>query len=520
MLLFQTMSPLIILTLWTAINAQTIHLEDLNNNKGYIPIKTDEVKLIDYYYNTLHTINTSEYEQTLELIRRNINILTTSTVESKTILETVNRYFELVKTKINNLIPHPRRKRGLLNFLGKGLNYVAGTMDNDDRTHIETSLKTISENEADLLNKVNKNIITNNFLSLQIKNITQHINVQQTLITNYLNKFKDISQNNIATLRDEINFLQQVYQIDNDISLLTNHITDIEQTILSSKIGLITKDILTKTELDLIDDFDEYLNIKTSVSSRNEIITITVGIPKYSKESLSKIIIEPIPTIQNRSLLSKFNTILVSPIHKIYYSNVKDNLRNNLEEIRDNCLDSIIQPREIQCRTKHFDQQEIKQITPGILIFKHFYDNFEHDCNIGNIRMEGTFMVKFENCKIRVGNKTYFNHHFRVHDKIILPKFIKSIKENNTFADIKIEELYLKQISNENDMNTILLHSKNNNIISLSSDIFIITIIILLIVLYTYMNRYSRKLVISSEPQTNSGGVTIRPTNPKVFELH
>lgn len=49
----------------TATKAQTLDIQDLSNNNGYIPIKTGETKTIEHYTKILHIINTTEYERTL-----------------------------------------------------------------------------------------------------------------------------------------------------------------------------------------------------------------------------------------------------------------------------------------------------------------------------------------------------------------------------------------------------------------------------------------------------------------------
>lgn len=158
----------------------------------------------------------------------------------------------------------------------------------------------------------------NNIISSQIHSIPAHINSQQLTISNYLNKFKEIVQNKIATLEDEIISIQQAYQIDNSISLLRNHIEDIGQVIFSSKLGIIPRDILTKTELDLIDDFDSYSNVKITVIFHENAIVIVLLIPKYSKQTLSKLLFEPMPTIENKSLLIIYSEVLVDSHNKLY----------------------------------------------------------------------------------------------------------------------------------------------------------------------------------------------------------
>ena len=63
-------------------------------------------------------------------------------------------------------------------------------------------------------------------------------------------------------------------------------------------------------------------------------------------------------------------------------------------------------------------------------------------------------MIKFENCKINALNKTYTNVNLKIYDTLILPNLITKIKEsNNTKLNMKLENLYLKQLQHENNKN-------------------------------------------------------------------
>ncbi|KAI8126852.1 Retrovirus-related Pol polyprotein from transposon 17.6 [Lucilia cuprina] len=241
----------IILTLFMTTNAQYLVIQDLTYN-GYIPIKLDDIRPIETYSKIIHIIN--------------ITII----------------------------------KRG--NLLGKGLKITTGTMDSEDEEHINYSLKQLYENNGLLTKTIHNLTLINNFFSDQIKNIIYHINIQEIHVGKYLNQFKNIFQNKIATLEDEILFMQHIYQINNDIALLRNHIDDIGQVVFSSKLGIIKTDILTPKEMDLITDFDSYVNIKTSVALHDGNILLIFKIPLYSQNTLSKITFEPIPDPKNKTL--------------------------------------------------------------------------------------------------------------------------------------------------------------------------------------------------------------------------
>lgn len=503
----------LILTLFTIAKAQYLDIQDLTNNNGYIPIKLDEVKPIESYSKIIHVINITLYEETLNLIADNIAMLKTTTTDTKTLLDTVDKNFAILKAKIVSLSPKFRQKRGLINILGKGLKIVTGTMDSEDEEHINNSLKQLYENEGRLTNTIHNLTQVNNLLATQIQNITHHINIQQTHVGKYLNQFKNIFQNKIATLEDEVIFMKNIYQINNDISLLRDHVDDIGQIIFSSKLGIIPTDILTPKETDLITDFDSYINIKVSVALHNENILLIFKIPLYSKYTLSKITFEPIPDIKNKTLVLKPHTILTDRNKKIYEPFFQDNLEKNLITLKNDCIQNILEYKEANCPMKNFETEEVVEILPGLLIFKNYYQNLKHNCNKEELQIKGTFLLKFENCKVLTNNKNFTNVNLRIRDKIILPNIITKIKndQNVTLNDLKLETLYLKQLKYEENLNNVLYYDKTTKTISYTIDIVIILCIILVII---YIIRPKQILNVSSEPQFNGGGVIMFPTTP------
>lgn len=497
----------IIFTLIVVTRTQLLNIQDLTSNNGYLPIKVDEVKTIEQYNKILHVINITAYTDSLHLIYQNIKTinssLTRTNPETESLVDSITKNYEILDVKVSNLKPHFRERRGLVNVLGKGLKYIAGTMDSDDETQINNALNSMK-------NQINNLTTFNNLINNQIQNITNHINQKQIIISTYFNKFKNFIQNKIRDLEDEFRLISHIYQVNNDITLLKNHVDDIGQIIFSSKLGIIPTDILTKTELDLITSFDSYTNIKVAVIFENENIVIILLIPQYSNSVLSKIIFEPIPNLKNKSISLKNNEVLVDTNNKIYETKIKENLKRNLIQINDNCLENIVNFKEANCKMTTMDVTGISEIMPGVLIFKNFYSEIKHNCNNkNNLKVTGTFLIKFENCEIYALDNNFTNVKIKLHENFILPNFITKIKEdaNTTITDLKLESLYLEQIKHEETIKQILYHSNKSKIINISIDIIIILAISTLILILSYMKTKSGKLIISSEPQSNGGGV-------------
>lgn len=499
----------IILTIATTITAQTMDIQDLTNNNGYVPIKTGEFRPILYYNKILHIVNLTEYKYTLDVIKENINTLRTTTINNEPLLNTIEKNFELLQAKIDNLHPHFKSKRGLVNILGKGLKLIAGTMDSDDEKEIESKLKSLYDRQTNLTENLVTTTQINDFISLQIQNITSHINHQQLKIEKYLDDFRNILQNKIGTLEDELTYMTQVYQINNDILLFKDHIDDIGQVIFSSKLGIIPSNLLTQTELDLITDFDSYNDIKVSIAYHDKNLIIILLIPRMTEDYLSRIRFEPIPNPLNKSLILDITDVLVDSNNNMFQINVKDKLKKNLIKVNNQCLQNILLFEEAKCPMKTLNDTIVMEIIPGVLVFKNFYSNITHNCNKIKTKQSGNFILKFENCQIETQNKTFMNVNIKIYDKIILPNIVTKIKETGNFSinNLKLESLFIKQLEYENNINTIHNHNRKSTTISLSIDVVIVISIVTICIIFTMKTK--QKFVISSEPQSNGGGVTI-----------
>lgn len=482
-----------------AVTAQHLDVQDLTNNNGYIPIKTGELKLIGHYDKVLHFINLTAYEETVTLLSDNLSALKTITFEDKQLLNTLNKNFILLKAKIDNLHIHSKSKRGLINVLGKGLKYIAGSMDSDDELEIRDAINRINDNEQTINSTVGKLTHINNFMTEQIGNITKHINKQQSIISRYINVFKSETQNRIKTLEDEVQFIEQTYSLNNDIVLLTNHINDIGQIIFSCKLGVIPTDILTQKELNLISDFDSYTNTKVAVLFQHNNIILTLFIPQFSSNTLTRIKFESLPDILNKSVILNTSEILADSSDKVYDINVKDNLEKNLIALDNKCIENILRFKEAQCNLEISEKSEVVEMVQGIIIFKNFKGNITHDCSKLKVMQKGTFLIKFENCKINVLNKTYTNVNLKMYETLVLPNLITKIKENKnvTEFDLKIETLQMKY---EDNIRILVDKNKEMHVFSLSSDISIIISIITLTIIFACIIKSRQISYIVSEP--------------------
>lgn len=494
-----------------------MQIEDLTHNSGYVMIKLDDIDIINNYLKIVHIINVTEYEVAKETIKRNINYIMPKSERFGPLFRTINHGFNLLEDKIKFLKPHYRIKRGLLNIVGKGMKFLTGVMDSDDEIEIMNRIDLISKNNKQLLDESNKQIQINSRLNEQIKNIAFHIKNEQNNIENYFNNYSLIVDDKIRKIGNEVNFMEHVYQINYDINLLKDHVDNIEQIILTSKLGILTKNILTSQELDLVKDINGLKDIKIVVSTYKKEIIIVVMIPEYEENIFTRILIEQIPNNKNMSLDIDSNVIISDKNNTAYYFPVKENLKKNLIEIKDNCVSKIVKVSEsASCNFCEYKEQEIKEVSLGIILTKNILNTkITHNCNNLNISIEGNKLIKYENCKIKINENIYDNVLRKIYENIVLPNFLTKVIENNTYPKIKLEDLNIKQIDNRKEIEEIIYSNENNYKISWGIDILLI-LFVTIIIIFIFLKRFRIKRdsdnnfnikFTSSEPQTKRGGV-------------
>jgi len=137
-------------------------------------------------------------------------------------------------------------------------------MDAKDVQTIDEKFNVVKENENQITVKINKQTLFNKEAIIRFENITKHINQEQLTINNFI---KNYNNNIYKTLNDEhkeIRLLQYITRINFNIDVLNNHISNIAESILLTKLNLIPKFILSENEIKSINEFIIKQNVKSS----------------------------------------------------------------------------------------------------------------------------------------------------------------------------------------------------------------------------------------------------------------
>jgi len=363
-------------------------------------------------------------------------------------------------------------------------------MDSNDEEQIKNALHYLSRNTKSLIDQNNKQVFINDEILKQIKDITKQVNNQQTKVSNFLSNFSLTISKNIATIEEELQIIQQLYQINYSIDLLNHHINEIEQVLLTSKLRILSRNIMTDKELNFISNIETYRDIKVVVAyySENNQIIIVLLIPKYNRSIFSEILIEPIPNSNNKAILLENYKFLMNDKGEIFNYDVKENLELNLVKIDNDCVQGIFAQKKANCQMQNYNIVETKELTNGLVITKNINETLLiQNCNKFNIFLSGSNLIKFKNCKLNISNKKFENFQLEVNEPIILPLFDIKINESNKYDVIKLEEIHLKQIkNNRNEILDVKYSNKRNIILYITTNILIILAISILIYKFVY----------------------------------
>lgn len=416
-----------------------------------------------------------------------------------------------------------RQRRGLVNGLGTIIKTITGNMDENDCMQINSEIEKISLNENELAFATNNQIKLNKEMIMRFENITSFINIQQNKINIHLNKFSVELFNEIDRAENILKYQQVLNQILYDIEYLNNHVKDIAQTINLSKLNIIPRNILIPEELDYslnilikqglqinaIEEVYEYLNLQAYYNDTN--IIFNFKIPIFYPENFQVNFIIPIPTPLKKSVNIFYNYALINgsrmyllnnacpKINKIYICD--NNAHNLIETSNDTCLRNILQNKSSFCSFINFsNQNQIKFILDEYLLLINCYNvKIETSCGIQERTFNGTILIKFYECSIKINEIIYENRkHQSYQDNFgVLPLQNLNINETKLTNQLSLETLESYHMQNLGEIQFV----KTHGIIHITSNYLMTGIIIIaLILLWKTILNFRNQSPINNAP--------------------
>lgn len=311
---------------------------------------TEEISpslIIDHFHTTYIPFNISSIKYTLSQLLSNVIILSSMVNKqnnnftktqlfhvSKALNNTYDTYAKLNVYEINN----DRRKRGLINFLGSGIKFVTGNLDNNDLDVITQNLEVLQHNQINSMHKIND---LSSFAGNIMNKFKQNVKI--------MNENSQAIRSEFSKLNNEVNLILSLQDLYIQITNLNQFLEKLLRIFSFAHLQTLDLEILS---LDEINEIWQYLNIhypknalwsikhiseltlicRTGLLILNEMAILAIKIPIFEKKLCNLKIVYPIPNNESK--------ILISP-SKYYCNNL---WYKNCEEINSRwiCSDPLV----------------------------------------------------------------------------------------------------------------------------------------------------------------------------------
>lgn len=307
-----------------------------NNDVNIIPIKTPllpfhlgNARVIESKHTFLHFVEISPLIIQLNSIERFYSILEKSLIKPpKVTLQSthyINPYnlinhaqylISQLRIKLNNIKPHYRSKRGLINAGGKISKWLFGTLDSDDGEKFDTAINELHHNQNSYKKEIGLQISLTKQLIDNYNNTITLLNKNQQNIKNHIDAF-ELNLNktimDISTfLRVQNTLLQVILNCQSFITFLDN----LEDAIMFAKLNTLHSAVISASQLEQIifnlttlygDDkvlifknLDYYYQLAgLQVSFVKDKIIFAIHLPIFIKDSFEIFHLLPIPINQS-----------------------------------------------------------------------------------------------------------------------------------------------------------------------------------------------------------------------------
>lgn len=432
-----------------ALREPTIEVIDMNNGNGFTIILINETTLTDHYDHFIHKINLTTLEQSIIIFEK---LIYKAKQTSPAIMDQMNR----INQEFETLIPHNRAKRQFVMAavgIGSALVFLYGMMSKTDTQNIQNHLDTLERSHNEAVDQLNKQIVINSRFEYHFSNITKTMNQQADKIERKLNEFT-IKQD--GQLR---NLYQLEYEtlIREDAKNILEEIHKIKEIMLSARLGILNRDILTPREIrDQNITLPMLSQLGLKIALYKNCILLIIEIPRQTNENYKNLLIQPIPNKDNHMELRIEPTYVLEKNNSIFYPTQK---KEELRKIKDTCLTGLLTIKPFGCSYHKNTDESVKILgTNTLMIINLKKQEIKQTCNTQPIVLSGTYMIKMRNCEIKfISNNVTFIHdtiNIIYEETYILPNTLKEINYTDV-TNITLEKIHLSTFENTKNLEKV-----------------------------------------------------------------
>lgn len=474
---------------------------DYSNSKA-IATEIGLSKLVIGDFKILHVIKLGQYENLLasleETVRRDIS---KKDNDFNYLMYEINQQ----RKALNEL--RPRRSTRSINVIGTALKWIAGTPDHDD-------FQILSDYTENLIRNNNNQMVINRAIEERLQVITNRTNM-------ILNSIKTTTE-----LKTEL-----VRNIELKLRIVREELRNVNYAIQWAKGGIINSFVLSDSELAEIREFFSnqnlpYLNIiealefgEVKIGSGEAELIFILSLPKTEDFICKKLFVRPVRKGEGTIKIKGENFILcgesvleVKNSCKVF-NDMSLCKRENVRNITDTrCLPNLLSGLPSFCpTTNHHHIPLVEQIASGLILLNGYSGLITMENE--QLTLNGTFLVKFHNTSITIGDTVYFNKHITMARP--LPAIVQSPNVITSYEEIlSLESLKDLHFHNLDEIRAFARKGQ----ITIFSSLGFVGILILVFLGVTIKRLISKKGVLQIEKVVihPSDSNNIDPSNMEV----
>lgn len=387
-----------------------------------------------------------------------------------------------IENKILNLKNKKLKTKRSINWIGSAWKWIAGTPDHHDMEIIDHHINKILKNN-------NRQVIINSQFCDKINQLIKSFN---QLLKNGKHNVVKIPENIILKLQ-----------------YMDEELTNIAYAIHWAKENIINPQLLSREEMEAIltqldknnfpySTVEEAFNIATIKLATNDVnILYIIEIPMVYTQSYDVLTLrtnglsKPIINLQHNKILYTHELMygVISSCKLI--NNIQLCRREDLIDITNtSCIPNIMKGTHATCNEiKKSSTSTVELLNDGMLLLNTFNGNVIQTCSDINYNLNGTFLLRFNNCSININNQFFISKEISI-NKTMPQTFVTAWTSINS-KDLtlqQIEKLHINNLDKIEIMQTkVKIHFWNS--------ITVYGIIIFIIIIFLYLKCKKQKTI-------------------------
>jgi len=312
------------------ISSEDIQLTTIKN--PILPIELGNARIIYNKHVFLHYVDLDTIHIQLGKLVSSFNILSSNILHknntnkhilsyqglAESLLSRTEYLINIIKNKVNNLIPHRRAKRGLFNIIGSAEKWLFGTLDSEDGKRFDEAITALQQNQKNIIQHLNAQISLSKHLIDHFNKSLSIIEQNQIKLQNGIEFVWEILQNSLQDTHEYLMIEGILSQINLDCQSLINFLDNLEDAILFAKLNSLHNSIISVSELnetltylkanydrDTVPNFKNILSyyqfLGTQVLFSKDRIIFSIQVPLLKPETYTFHHIYPTP--QNHTII-------------------------------------------------------------------------------------------------------------------------------------------------------------------------------------------------------------------------